>query len=198
MKKIFLLVALLFAAGAMQAQSWKDALKDIATEAVDQATGGKLTQYAIVGDWNYTAPGFRLEGEDVASNLGGKALSSSVEGYLEKGYKMAGIKPGACSFSFDKEGNVKAVMGGHELGGSYEFDPETHLLTLHFTTGKYKLGTLKGHAYISGTNLQILFPVTRLVEMISALGSRISSLQSAAKLLQKYENAYVGFEFEKK
>ncbi len=199
MKKqlFFLAAALLTLTAAAHAQDWKEALKKAATAAVDKATDGKLTQYAIVGEWHYTGPGVKFEGGDVVSEVGGAAIETSVGGYLEKAYALAGIKPGAVSFSFDKEGAFTATVGKRELTGTYEFDAATHVITLHFAKGKYDLGTMPGHAYISGEELQLVFPVTKLVNMVTTLGSKISSLTAVTTILRKYENVYIGFEFGK-
>lgn len=199
MKKTLFLIAsvLLFATAPANAQGWKDALKKAATTAADKATDGKLTQYALVGEWHYSGPGIKFEGGDVASELGGAAIETSLSGQLEKAYLLAGIKPGACTFSFDKENAFTAAMGTHTLSGTYEFDASAHLLTLHFAKGKFNLGSMPGHVYISGEQLQMVFPVTKVVDMVTALSSKVSSLESAAALLKKYKNVYIGFEFGK-
>lgn len=196
MKRIIAIVLLLaLGATTAAAQDWKEALKRAATAAADKLTDGKLTEYALVGEWNYAAPGVKFEGEDLASELGGAALEASVAQRLEKGYRLVGIAPGACTFTFDREGAFSAQAGERTLSGTYEFDPATHVVTLRFAKGKYDLGTISGHAYISGEELQLVFPVTKLVEMVTALGSKVSSLATVSKLLQKYENVYVGFAF---
>lgn len=196
MKRIIAIVLLLaLGATTAAAQDWKEALKRAATAAADKLTDGKLTEYALVGEWSYTAPGVKFEGEDLASELGGAALEASVAQRLEKGYRLVGIQPGACTFTFEKEGAFSAQVGGRTLSGTYAFDPATHVVTLRFAKGKYDLGTISGHAYISGEALQLVFPVTKLVEMVTALGSKVSSLATVSKLLQKYENVYVGFAF---
>ena len=75
MKRTLLLAAsLLLLAGTASAQDWKDALKKAATAAADKITDGKLTQYALAGTWNYTGPGVKFEGGDLASELGGEVL----------------------------------------------------------------------------------------------------------------------------
>lgn len=195
--KRLIAAALLLLALPTQAQDWKELLKKTATEVADQATGGKLTERAIVGTWNYTGPGVKFEGEDLLSSVGGTAMESTVTTRLEKVYLLVGIKPGACSFVFAEDKSFTATMGSRELSGTYEFDASTHVLTLHFAKGKVDLGSVPGHAYISGTQLQLLFPVTKLTDMIVALGSKISSLSTLTKLLEKYENVYIGFEFGK-
>ena len=196
MKKSLLLFAvLLLFAGNAAAQDWKELLKKAATAALDKATDGQLTRYALVGTWNYTAPGVKFEGEDWASELGGTALESTVRTKLESVYSLAGIKPGSCCFAFDNEAGFTAVFGTRTLTGTYEFDAATHAVTLRFTKGTCNLGTVEGYAYVSGPELQLVFPVTKLVKMISALGSKISSLSALSKLLDKYENVYIGFGF---
>ena len=198
-KKILLsAAALLLLAGTTSAQDWKEALKKAATAAADKATDGKLTQYALAGTWNYTGPGVKFEGEDLASELGGAALESSVVKQLTKAYALAGIKPGAGTFTFERDSDAfSATLGRHNLTGTYEYEAATHVVTLHFAKGKINLGSVPGHAYISGTELVLVFPVTRLVEMMTTLGSKISSLSTAAALLSKYKDVYVGFAFSK-
>ena len=73
-RNLLLAIATLLLAGSFAtAQDWKEALKKAATTAADKATDGKLTQYALAGTWNYTAPGVKFEGNDLLSQLGGSS-----------------------------------------------------------------------------------------------------------------------------
>ena len=198
MKKLLFSAVILLLAAPAAAQDWKEALKKIASSAVDEATDGKLTQYALAGTWNYTGPGVKFEGEDTASKLGAAALETTIVEKLEKAYALAGIESGSGSFTFEKaDSTFTALLGKHELAGTYEYAPDTHVVTLHFAKGKLNLGSVEGHAYISGTDLQLLFPVTKLVNFATELGSQISSLSTIISLLKKYENVYLGFAFSK-
>lgn len=198
MKKLLLLTAaVLFASSGLRAQSWLDALKKTATTAIDEATGGQLTAKGLIASWNYTRPGVKLGSSDLANELGGAALESTVASKLEKAYQLAGIKPGACSFTFDEESNFTFRIGSRELKGTYEFDAPTHALTLHFGSSSSKLGTFSGQAYLSGSELQIVFPADKLVKLATALGSKISSLSTATELLKKYDNVCLGFAFDR-
>ncbi len=199
MKKLLLsLLSLLLLGGPAAAQDWKDALKKAATAAADKATDGKLTQYALAGTWNYTGPGVKFEGGDIASEVGGAALETAVVKQLEKAYAKAGIRPGAGTFTFSKDDDTfTTTLGTHTLSGTYEYDAPTHVVTLHFAKGKFNLGSVPGHAYISGTELVLVFPVTKLVEVVTALGSKVSYFSTATALLSKYKNVYVGFAFSK-
>lgn len=196
-KTLLIFTASLLLAGPAGAQDWKEALKKAATTVADKATDGKLTQYALAGEWNYTGPGVQFESSDLAASVGSAALETTLCGHLEKAYAFAGIEPGACSFAFDKEGAFTAAFGTRNLSGTYEFDASKHLITLHFAKGKYDLGAVPGHAYVSGDKLQLVFPVTKLVGIVTTLGSKVSSLATVTKLLKKYENVYLGFEFGK-
>lgn len=196
-KPIILLLAASLLTTAAPAQAWKEALKKAATAAADKAADGKLTQYALTGTWNYTGPGVKFEGADLTSELAGTAIESAVTPKLEQAYALAGIRPGACAFTFGSDGTFSARTGKHDLTGTYEYDASTHALTLRFAQGKLNLGTVPGHAYLSGSELAVVFPVTRLVELATRLGSRISSLSSATKLLEQYKDIYIGFAFEK-
>lgn len=199
MKRLLLLAATLLLLGCpAAAQDWMDALKKAATAAADKATDGKLTQYALAGTWNYTGPGVKFEGGDIASELGGAALETAVVKQLDKAYARAGIRPGAGTFTFEKaDSTFSAVLGKHNLSGTYDYDAATHVVTLRFAKGKLNLGSVPGHAYISGGELVLVFPVTRLVEVVTALGSKISYFSTATTLLSKYKNVYIGFAFSK-
>lgn len=181
------------------AQNWGDVLKKVATEAADKVTGGKLTEAALVGTWNYTAPAVKFESDNVLSELGGSAMESTVTTRLEKGYELVGIKAGAASFTFNDDKSFTADLGKAQgLSGTYEFDASTHEIKLTFSkSSKFNLGTLTGYAYISGSELQLVFPVTKLVDVITAIGSKVSSLQTVAAMLEKYKEVYLGFAFTK-
>lgn len=198
MKKLLFTALVLLAASTAAAQEWKDALKKAVTSVVDEATDGMLTEVALAGTWNYTGPGVKFEGEDLASEVGGAALETTVVQQLEKAYAMAGIEPGAGRFTFEQsENRFSALLGTHELSGTYAFDPSSHVVTLHFAKGRFDLGSVEGHAYISGSELLLVFPVSKLVDLVTELGSKISSLATVTALLKKYENVYLGFAFSK-
>ena len=177
MKKTLLSIAaaLLLAGGAASAQDWQEALKKAATEAADKATGGKLTQYALVGTWNYSAPGVKFEGNDLLSQLGGSALEGTVKSQLDKVYQTVGIKSGAGSVTFGKDGAFSTQMGNYKLSGTYTFDPSTHVAAMKFAKEK----------------------LSKLIEIIKSYGSKISSMETIVALLEQYKNVYIGFEFSK-
>lgn len=199
-KRLFTALLLLCCCTApAAAQDWGDLLKKAGTALADKLTGGALTEAALIGSWNYTAPAVKFESDNLLSELGGTAMESTITGKLETGYAMVGIKPGAASFTFNSDKTFSATLGkARNLSGTYEFDAETHELKLDFSQStKIKLGIFTGHVYLSGSELQLVFPVTKLVEIVSAVGSKISSLQTIASLLDQYKDVYLGFAFTK-
>ena len=153
-------------------QDWKEALKSAASNVVDKATGGKATE------------------------------TGKMEEQLEKLYALAGIRAGACKFSFAADKRFTATFGSRTFTGTYEFTGESHDIALHFEmSSKYDLGTLNGKTYLSGTDLQILFPATRLLKMVDVLGQKLASFSTTAAtvstLVGKFDDLYLGFEFTK-
>ena len=146
---------------------------------------------AITGQWEYSGPGVKFESDDTLSELGGSALSSSVEKKLDPVYRLAGIKPGACHFTFDTDGAFEALLGTHSLNGTYEFNPETHAITLHFSKAPGKLGSLTGHAYLSGSQMQLVFPSEKFMELLSGIGAKnriAADPDSVARKIQEYRH----------
>ena len=61
MRRIFITLIALCTLSTVSAQGWLDKLKKVATETVDKATDGALTQLAVIGSWEYSAPAVKLE-----------------------------------------------------------------------------------------------------------------------------------------
>ncbi len=192
-KHIIAIVFLCIALPHAHAQQWLDALKGIATQAIDSATGGKLTQIAIVGEWHYAAPATKLSSNDTLTSLGGSAISSVVNGKIEDIATKIGIKEGLCSITFNNDNTFSMPIAKKAIDGQYTFDAATHEIVL--TIGKF--ANIKGKAYINGEELQLLFPTEKFMDFIIALGSKVSALKSVTSLLEKYDNIELGLAFKK-
>lgn len=197
MKKILILAMCLVACHTLSAQSWMDALKKAATEAADKATGGKVTEMALVGNWSYSGPAVRMNSDNTIAQIGSSALMGTVEGKLKSAYQLVGIKPGTCRFTFDNAGKFSALMGSRTLKGSYTFDTGSHALTLRFDSIIGQLASLTGHAYLSGSDMQMVFPSEKLLQLITALGEKVPTLSTATKALAGYKDVALGFKFSK-
>lgn len=200
MKRILLLAALLvMTGGTLRAQNWQELLKQTATSLGDRATEGKLTQYALPGSWSYTAPGVRFEGESAASDPGAALIASMVKEQLAKVYEKLGIQAGSSTVTFDNKGNFTVAVGEQKASGSYEYDAATHTISVRPSDEKLaKIEAVAGRAYLSGSELQLLFPITRLLELAQSVSSQASSLEAVSTLLSSYKDLYIGFVFERK
>lgn len=191
-------MALLLGIHSASAQDWLDMLKKTATTAVDNATGGKLTEMALYGTWKYAKPSVKFEGTDLSGDLSGSLLEALLVDQLSKVYTKAGITPGAATVSFGKENkDFSATAGTHTISGTYAFDAETHAIDFQLADGKIDLGAIPSRAYLSGEELTIVFPVKRLIEIAQKVSNEVESLSTAAALLSQYETAYIGFAFTK-
>ena len=196
MKRFFICIFAICAIGASaNAQSWLDALKKVATDAVDNITGGKLTEVAIVGSWSYSAPALRLGSDDNAlAALGGQAISSTVGQKLAPLLEGIGVKEGFCTITFNSDGTFALPIKGRTISGKYTFDSATHAIKL--TIGK--LGTeINGFAYISGESLQLMFNVDKFKDLIVSLGSNIDALSSITSIIEQYDDINLGLEFKR-
>lgn len=193
MRRIFITLIALLTISTTNAQGWLDALKKVATEAVDKATDGALTQIAIVGSWSYSAPAVKLDGEDTLTSLSGSALSATLGSKMESIFAKVGIVEGSCSVTFNEDGTFTMPIKSRNIAGTYTYNNEDHSLTM--TLGQEKKVEVKGFAYISGTNLQLVFQINKLTDFLVNVGSSVSSLSTVTNLIKQYENIYLGFEF---
>lgn len=199
MKKILVIVVAMFAlASSASAQSaLGNFIKDSATKLLDQATDGKVSELLLVGSWTYNAPALDLVSTNTVANLAGSALTSAVEGKLQKAYDSVGIKQGSCAFTFNNDNTFSATIGKLSLAGSYTYDSSTHAIELQFDTKIINIPQMKGTAYVEGDGLKLLFDCTRLMNFVSALGAKSTLLKPVTSLLSSYENALIGFSLVK-
>ena len=75
---------------------------------------------------------------------------TAVVKQLEKAYAKAGIRPGAGTFTFGKDDDAFTATLSSTTFGNLRIRRFDHVVTLHFAKGKLNLGSVPGHAYISG------------------------------------------------
>ena len=200
MKKFLILAvaALTLTTTSAQAQNWLNALKSAATTAIDKVTGGKLTANALYNTWSYNQPGIKLSSSTNAlSDIAGSAATSTLQAKMATYYEKVGIKPGACSFVFKEDGTFTSTFGQKTSGGTFTFNAETNQIMLKYDNGLLALGAINAYAYINGSNLQLLFPMDKLLTLLTSLGSASNQLSTITSLLDNYDSVKIGFEFSK-
>ena len=198
MKRLLILfVAMVATAGSLSAQGWLDALKGAATEIVDEVTGGKATQALLPGKWSYTSPAVRLTSSDMLASTLSSGVSQTIEAKLQKAYDFVGIKPGSSAFTFNTDGSFTAVMGKRSLAGTYTYDATSHAIELKFSTKLLNLRSMKGYAFLDGEKMELVFDCTKLFDLLTALGSKSSSLGTITELVKNYDGMMLGFGYNR-
>lgn len=200
MKRLFILLTAVLALGCAEAsaQSWLDALKGVATSAIDKVTGGKLTEKAIIGTWKYSQPAVKLSSSTNAlSDVAASAASSTLQSKIKPYYEKVGIKPGACTFVFKEDGTFTSTIGQKSSTGKYTFDAKNNQIALTYDSGFLKAKAITAYAYMNGENLQLGFAMDKLLDVLTTLGSSIDSLSMVTELLKQYDSIKIGFEFSK-
>lgn len=200
MKRIIILAiaAITLTTTNVQAQNWLNALKGVATSAIDKVTGGKLTANALYGTWSYNQPGIKLSSSTNAlSDLTATAATSTLQTKMATYYEKVGIKAGACSFTFNQDGTFTSTFGQKTATGTFTFNAETNQLALKYDNSLLALGAINAYAYINGANLQLLFPMDKLLTLLTTLGSASSQLSTITTMLKSYDSVKIGFEFSK-
>lgn len=194
MRRLFISIIALCAISTASAQ-WLDALKQVASEVIDQATDGKLTELAMVGSWTYSAPAVKLNSDNALANIGSSAVTAPVADKMAKIFTKVGISEGFCSITFNQDGTFTMPIKGKTISGTYTYNNSDHSLTM--VVGQSGKLTLKGYAYINSTNLQLLFNANKLADFLISIGSNIRSLSTITDIVTQYKNFYLGFEFTK-
>ena len=191
--------ALLASTESASAQNWGDLFKKAGAAVADAVTGGKYSENAMQGRWVYAAPAMKMESAegDALSGLAGVALERTAAKKMTKVYEKVGLKPGVGILTLMEDGKYEATTGERTIKGTYTFDAKQHLTTFAFDTKIKKVQPVEGKVYVKGDELTLVFPVTRLVEMVKAIGDRIPQLAGLSQLFEKYENIYIGFKFQK-
>lgn len=157
------------------------------------ASGLLTNQATLVGTWNYSKPCVQFESENLLAKAGGSVVANKVEGQLESLYKMAGIKPGACTFVFNSDNTCLYTINGKTMRATYTFDSQRKTITITTALG------LKVTAYVSVAigQLGLTFDASKLLTLVTAASGKISALNTLTSLASNFNGMKIGFEFSK-
>lgn len=212
MKKIFLLLALALGAQTLPAQSILDKVKQAVGasggstgQTVGNAVGilsdllgaNTLTAKSICGTWSYTGSSIAFESENLLKRAASSVASNKLEQKLDSYLALAGLKPGACTFTFNADKTYTAVIGKTKLNGTYTLDTKAKTITLTFTTK----GIGKVTANITGSSgkMSLLFKADKLLALLTSVTKVAggTTLGTVSKLLGSYDGLMLGLEFKK-
>lgn len=156
----------------------------------------KVDANKIEGTWKYTAPAVCFQSDNLLQKAGGAAIAGTIEGKLEPYYTRFGLDK--LTLTIDKNLNFTMVSGKLQAGGTVEIDNTD--VYFHFSAiGKISLGKVKTYVTVSGSEMSIMFDVSKLMSVIKTISSVSSSsaIQTATSLLDSYDGICAGFKLKK-
>ena len=192
------LFSMLLFSGSMKAQSVS--IGDILNGKtlggiVDAVSGTSTAALDINGTWKYKGTACALQTEDVVKKIGASVVTSSLENKMNKQCAKAGIKVGACNFTFNNDGSFITSVGKKSYSGTYTFEKKTGSLVLSYL----QLMNLNATVAMNGSDISLLFEANKLMKLLAYLNktSSNSSIKTISSLLNQYDGAKVGFKLGK-
>ncbi len=159
-----------------------------------------ITTSSITGTWSYDSPAVLLESDNTLTEAAGTLATSQIETKLASAFTKVGISSGAFSFTFNSDSSFSCTLSSRTLSGTYAIDGDETLTLTFSALGSINLGSISTIAYISGSNLSLLFSADKLLSIVSALSSTSSSsstLSTITSLASSYDGVKMGFELTK-
>lgn len=189
---------------ASYGQSWKDILQSSAVkDAVTAVTGGKkLTVENLQGTWTYVRPAIRLESDNTLKNIAAGVASSEAEKKMKEYCAKVGIVEGIFNYTFQTDSSFTNTLKKGSLKGTYSFDADQKILSLHYALGKSRkvtFTTLTAEVVLTGEELTLLFNADKLLKFLSLVSSVSgnATLQAIQKLAEQYDGMQLGFDLQK-
>lgn len=209
MKKILVsLAALVLVASVGRAQSFLDALKNVAgsagASAVTDLLGdalGSLTTVSLPGTWVYKGVATDFSSSDALTNLAAKAAASSVESKADEALAKVGIKAGVAKFTFSSDYRFTiTTANGKTISGTWT--QEGSGVTLKF--GKvYSFLQMDGVVKGNASGCEIVFESSKyltFVQKVLAVVGKItgnSTISAITSLTSKVDGLRLGFKLAK-
>ena len=195
MKKILLVIALFVSFSInTQAQSWKDLLGKVANKVTEEVANtdtqsvvynvlGSLignsvpfSKSLIEGTWNYEGTACVLESENALSEIGGSVATAKIEEKLDGYLSKVGVSEGSCSLTFLANDSCYFSVGGRKVGGVYKLNEEEKIIDFSFLRDKLNM---KSYLSYNVTNINVVFDVDKLLNLIKNVTSTVSSKTSS-------------------
>jgi hypothetical protein len=185
------LCAILFTSQA-QAQS---TLQNLLGKVVSSVTGSSTT-VDLTGTWTYTGSAVEFESTNLLKQAGGTVASSALQKKLDTQLSKVGIKSGKVTFTFNSDNTFTSTVGSRTFSGTYSYDSSSKALTLTYAG----LASYTATVNYSTTQMELLFDSSKMLSIVSALGSSSSSstLSTISSLAGSYDGMKTGLTLKKK
>lgn len=199
MRKI-VLALLLFAAFSVngQAQSWKNLLSKVANKVTEEVANtdtqnvvtnilGTLignsvpfSKSLIEGTWNYQGTACVLESENALSEIGGTVATAKIEEKLDGYFNKIGVSKGTCTLTFLPNDSCYFAVNGRKVAGTYKLNEEEKIIDFSFLYNKLNM---KSYLSYNVTDIDVVFDVDKLLDLIKNATSTVSSKTSTVSSL---------------
>lgn len=190
-----------------------DGVKSTAVGALQNVLGNivgnsmPVSEATLNGAWNYNGVSCVLESENALTNIGGSAVTGSIEDKLDGYLAKVGVKPGACTFTFKEDGTCAFTVAGRTVNGTYTLNKEDKTVAMNF----HSYVSMTAHVSYNLSNLQLVFEADKLLTLIKKAATTVSSkagsassgtsslayLQTITSLLGKYDGMMLGMKLNK-
>lgn len=155
-----------------------------------------ITEEDLYGTWKYTSTDCVFETENLLKKAGGAVAANKIESEINEQLSKVGIKPGACTFTFNKDKTFKASVDGRNLSGTYALDSKNK--TIKFST-LFGLGSMTANVAKSNGKISLLFDSDRLLKLAALLGSASgnTTISTLSKLAGSYDGMKLGLQMAK-
>lgn len=155
-----------------------------------------LTEKDLVGTWNYQSADCVFESENLLMKAGGEVASAQIETKMNETLAKVGVKPGACTFTFNSDNTYSATIAGFPVSGEFQLDAENKKLTMTYLAG---LAVMTPNIVKNGNSISLLYEADKLLAIAQKLAamSGNTSLQALAELASSYDGLMIGLELKK-
>ena len=124
------------------------------------------------------------------AKLGGAVVSNKVESTLSKHLKKMGMIAGKSHLTLNKDKTCTFTYKTKSYNGTYTYDTNTSTLTI---TGALGVSTMTCTATVSGNELHMLFDADKLLNVMTGLGSSLTTNATLSTLLKSYNGMMLGW-----
>lgn len=192
-KTILATLAMTMTAVTANAQFNLSSLLSSAGQALQNATSTtKFEAKDLVGTWKYSSPGVNFKGQDAMSQIGGAAISTTLENSLASYYTKAGMQK--LVFTVDDDYNFTFTLDKIKITGKISKAKDGDLVFKFNAFDKINLGQVSCIATKSGNLLNLTFDASRLLKIAKGISSisKDEKFSTISQLLDNYDGLYLG------
>lgn len=162
----------------------------------------KVSLSQIQGKWSYSSPAISFKSDNLLKKAGGAAAAAKISEKIEPVYKLAGVQNMTITINADSTFTISS--GRINLSGTISPATKSNSaanFVFNFNAmGKFKALSLDVYMVRGVSDLQLMFDVSRLLDVVRRVGNisgENGTIGSLVKLLGSYDGMCAGFDLTK-